>query len=126
MTSKLTSVLAALTLATACGGGGGGGGTDTGGVDPDEKASDLTAQQAMDLCAAYQADFPAKTVDCGSGNEVGVGFGSDSCTDFTPPPAGCPATVGQATDCFQALYDDACGSGLPPACADVDTPACDG
>lgn len=106
---------ATLTL-VACGGG----------IDGGTKLSDLSQGETDDLCQELVDDYPEKTVDCGSGLMVTVGFKSADCTDNTPPGSSCAATVDDARDCTAALYEgsNACSDSLPAACARLSDASC--
>ena len=97
-----------------CGGGGG--------VDDSKKLSDLSADEAQDLCSEFVDDFPERTVDC-SGTMITIGYTAAECADAgEPAPTTCTATVGDARACADATFslsdDEICNAEtLPAACA---------
>jgi hypothetical protein len=123
MTKWIASAFLCTGLAFACGGG------DDGGVDSNTKVADLTDDEAADECEFLVDEFPARDVDC-DGTIVTVGFESEAeCLADLPTDPACPATVGQAEDCFDALDslsdDDLCElSALPSECAPLASAAC--
>ncbi|MEZ4364893.1 MAG: hypothetical protein R2939_01235 [Kofleriaceae bacterium] len=110
-------------MVVACGG-------DSGPSDS-TKVTDLTEDEAHELCDELADSFPEREVTCG---DVTITFGinheeCDSDVDSIPPA--CQATAGDLRDCFAALgalsdaqvCDD---TPLPAACAPINTPECDG
>ncbi|MEO8706803.1 MAG: hypothetical protein ABI867_42645 [Kofleriaceae bacterium] len=103
-------------LAFACGGGSG----DGNGIDDDTTIASLSDAELADECEVLLDLFPQRTIDC-DGSSVDVGFENlAECTNGAPSDPGCPFTVGEAEDCFEALGDqsdaDACGEVLPSEC----------
>lgn len=88
-----------------------------GGIDGGSKLSDLSQGDTDDLCDELVDDYPEKTVDCGMGVTVTVGFKAADCTDNTPPSSTCTATVDDVRDCTATLYEGT------RVCMDVALPA---
>jgi hypothetical protein len=97
-----------------------------GGIDGSTKLSDLSQADTDDLCDELVDDYPEKTVDCGSGVMITVGFTASDCSDNAPPPATCAATVDDVRNCTSALYEgsNACSDNLPAACARLADASC--
>lgn len=128
---KLGAALLCCGLAFACGGGKGGGGS---GVPSSTLISDVTPDQAADLCESFIAtqESPERTIDC-NGEPVTVGINPEDidaavaeCTAGIQSDVmdGCPVTVGEAEACFDALsgFSDAAiceGVMIPPECDEL-------
>ena len=138
-------LLLGLLTAAACGsnrgGGGGGGGADSGprsdgggprpgggsGVDRTTNAADVTPAEQMQLCAWLIDQFGGDGVmtTCAEGTVTGPTM-SDCIERGSMVPDTCPATVGDAEDCYLAISADPCIllMGIPPACSVVLGPMC--
>lgn len=107
----LSTILVGAAFVVGCGGGGG--------VDTSAELGSLSASDQTSLCNTLLADYPSKSVTC-DGSTFNIGImasqcsGSDALGDI---PATCTATVGQAEDCFDAEYNDPCGSDAATATA---------
>lgn len=113
MMRSIGAMLLCTGLALGCGGGSGGGGTT--GIPENTLIADVTPDQAADLCEFFIGlqESPERTIDC-NGEPTTVGINPEDideavaeCTagiqsDVMP---GCPVTVGEAEDCFNALAD---------------------
>jgi hypothetical protein len=122
MKNLFSAILVGATFVMGCGGGGG--------LDSSAVVGTLSTADAMALCNQLAADYPQKTVTCGSDTEMpGIPASECSGSDFEAPPASCTATVGQYEDCLAADYDDPCGSNgsaTAAACAPLVTDGCEG
>jgi hypothetical protein len=107
-TLTLLSVLSAMVIA-ACGGG----------IDGSKKLSELTLEETKDACLELVDDYPEKTVDCGGGVTITVGFTTAECNDNSVAPATCTATVDDARDCTEQLYNNTANT----ICMDKPLPA---
>lgn len=91
-----------------------------GGVDDSKKLSELSTEEAKDVCLELVDDYPEKTVTC-SGATITIGLTAADCDGETPASANCTATVGDTRDCTAAIYAqaEACmvDAPLPAACA---------
>jgi hypothetical protein len=83
---RILSLLATCVL-VACGGGG----SD---VSSSKKLTELTADERQDLCAELTFE---RELTC---DGVTITLRSSNCTDLSPPPSTCMATVGDARACF--------------------------
>jgi len=91
------------------------------GVPDSKKLSDLSAAESKDACLEIAADYPERTVTCGS-TTITIGLTTAECNTQEPAPATCTATVGDARDCSAAMYSmtdaELCAdTPLPAACA---------
>jgi len=91
------------------------------GVPDSKKLTELTVAEAKDACLELQADYPERTVTCGT-ITITIGLTVAECNDETPAPAACTATVGDARACNSDLYKqtdaELCADGpLPASCA---------
>lgn len=93
--------------------------TACGGPSDSTKLSDLSADEAKDLCEELSY---SRTVTC-SGQTITIN--SDDCSMATAPSASCTATVGDARDCTDAIKSAAdtelCTGSLPAACEKLST-----
>ena len=90
-------------------------------VSDSKKLSELSTEEAKDVCLELVDDYPERSVTCGS-TTITIGLKSSECTDQTQAPATCTATVGDVRDCNAALYSqtdaELCSDApLPAACA---------
>lgn len=91
------------------------------GVSDSKKLTDLSADEAKDLCEELADGFPERSVDC-SGVMITIGFDKSECASASEAPASCTATAGDARDCADAMSaltdEQICTSeDLPAACA---------
>ena len=107
------------------------GSDDDGSGLPDSKViGTLSASEAMAFCNELEASFPQRTVDCGGGAMVTVGFEADC--SMAMARTTCTATVGNFRDCFgdldglsdAQLCDDT--TPAPASCAPVLSAGCTG
>lgn len=91
-----------------------------GGPSDSDKISDLSTDEAKDLCEEFVDDNPERTVTC-MGVMITVGLSSADCASQDEPGASCTATVGDARACnsAQAAQTEAeiCTGMFPAACA---------
>ncbi len=95
-----------------------------GGVDDSKKLSDLSTEEAKDVCLDLAADFPERMVTC-SGVTITIGLSEAECNTPDTAPATCTATVGDVRACNKAMYElsdaELCSSqSLPAACAKLE------
>ena len=105
---------------TACGGDDGGGGGGGGGISDSKQLGSLTQEEGTALCNEIADNYPEKTVSCPDGDTT-VGTSPSDCTGGDNTfPSSCTATVGDARDCFDALYNqsesDTCSGTIPAEC----------
>lgn len=117
-----------VTLMAACGGGGSG-------VDSGKLIKDLSVAEGNEECNYLFDTYPQKTVTCPDNSTVKVGEDptkrATTCNETSnTTPAGCTATVGQAEQCIDDLYNEAataiCSQTIPPSCGPVLSAACQG
>jgi hypothetical protein len=112
----MKKLLCVAVLLMACGGddGGGGGGNDS------QQLGSLTTEEATALCNDLAGDYPEKTVSCPDGDTT-IGFEDGACDGDQTFDSSCTATVGEARDCYDALYNepdaDICSQTIPEECA---------
>lgn len=92
------------------------------GVSGSKKVTELTVEEAKDVCLELVADFPERTVTCAPEVTITIGLTAADCTDPEPAPATCTATVSDVRACNEAMYSqsdaDLCmDKPLPAACA---------
>lgn len=113
---KLTMVVVSAATLLGCG---------DEGVSGSKKITELTVEEATDVCMEMAEDFPERTVTCEPGVTFEIGFSDAACTNVEPAPAACTATVGDARACNEAIYSqtdaELCMDGpLPAACAPLE------
>jgi hypothetical protein len=116
-------------LFAACGGGSGSG------VDSSKKLSDLTVAEVNQECNYAFETYPEKTITCPDSTTRTKGSkAADRATQCSATanriPAGCTATVGQAEQCLEDVYNESdaalCANTIPPSCAPLLSAACQG
>jgi hypothetical protein len=139
-------LLVLLTAAPACGsnrgGGGGGGGADSGGprpdsggpppgggsgVDPSRRAGELTMAESMQFCSWLIEQFGGEGVTTMCGDSPLTGPTTTECVMRSQTaPDTCPATIGEAEDCYELIALDPCIllMGVPPECSVLLGPMC--
>lgn len=94
------------------------------GVSDSKKLADLTAEESKDVCLDLAAEYPEKTIVCGT-TSVTLGLATAECNTSDDVPATCTATVGDIRECTGVLYslstDQFCMlDSLPAACAPLE------
>jgi hypothetical protein len=92
-------------------------------VDSSKRLSELSTDEAKDVCFDLVDEFPERMVSCGDGVMITIGGSADDC-DGQVPDGSCTATVGDARDCAEAqkALTDAqlCADGpLPDECVEL-------
>jgi hypothetical protein len=113
---KLTIMVVSAATLLGCGGSG---------VSDSKKITELTTEEAKDVCQEMAEDFPEKTVTCEGGLSFKVGIPAAECDNPDVAPATCTATVGDARACNEAIYSQSdaelCSdTPLPAACAPLE------
>lgn len=90
-----------------------------GGPSDSTKITDLSTDEAKDLCEESVDANPERTITC-SGVMLTVGLSSADCADPGTPPTSCTATVGDVRDCNEAQGNqteaEICAGTIPAAC----------
>jgi len=94
------------------------------GVSDSKKLTDLSASESKDVCLELAEDYAPRTVDC-DGTMITIGIEKADCNDAETAPATCTATVGDARDCYDAMFSmsdaEICMADAPPAaCAKLE------
>ncbi len=115
------SVSIALSVALACGCGGSSGSTlvctdaSTPNLDPTELLANLTPSDKAEYCDWWACRFGGygAQVSCSSGQPVTIDSSQAECASkFPSASSSCTATVGDETECIQAIEADPCASVL--------------
>jgi hypothetical protein len=93
-----------------------------GGPSDSTKITELSDEEAKDLCEEAIDSNPERTVTC-MGVMITVGLTSADCADPMEPNPSCTATVGDARACNEAQGDQTeaqiCAGDFPAACAKI-------
>lgn len=91
-----------------------------GGPSDSTKITELSDDEAKDLCEEMVDANPQRMVTC-MGVTITVGLSAASCSDPPTPNPSCQATVGEARDCNEDQGDqteaDICAGMIPSSCA---------